>query len=141
MYTSWAKVNRSDLVRVPSYRPGREESRRIEYRAPDPACNPYLAFSVMLAAGLNGIEKGYELPPPAGFNLRTSTEEQRRELGIEMLPDSLGEALRLTEESDLVREALGEHVFQSFIRNKRLEWDRYRTQVTDYEIDRYLTML
>ncbi len=141
VYTSWAMVSRADLVRVPSYRQGHEESRRIEYRAPDPACNPYLAFSVMLAAGLNGIENGYELPPPAGVNLRTSTDEERRALGIEMLPDSLGEALRLTEESDLVREALGEHVFQSFIRNKRLEWDRYRTRVTDYEIERYLTML
>ena len=95
----------------------------------------------MLAAGLNGIENGYELPPPAEFNLRTSTDEERRALGIEMLPDNLGEALRLTEESDLVREALGEHVFQSFIRNKRLEWDQYRTRVTDYEIERYLTML
>ena len=141
VYTSWAMVNRSDLVRVPSYRPGREESRRIEYRAPDPACNPYLAFSVMLAAGLNGVENEYDLPPPAEVNLRASTEEERRALGIETLPDSLGEALRLTEESDLVREALGEHVFQSFIRNKRLEWDRYRTRVTDYEIERYLTML
>ena len=141
VYTSWAMVNRSDLVRVPSYKPGREESRRIEYRAPDPACNPYLAFSVMLAAGLNGVEKGYELPPPAEVNLRTSTEEERRVLGIEMLPQSLWDAVQITEGSELVRDALGDHLFEGFIRNKQVEWDRFRTRVTDYELERYLPLL
>ncbi len=141
VYTSWAMVNRSDLVRVPSYRPGREESRRVEYRAPDPACNPYLAFSVMLAAGLNGVEKGYDLAPPAEVNLRASDEEERRALGIEMLPMSLWDAVRITENSELVRDTLGVHLFESFIRNKKVEWDRYRTHVTDYEIERYLPIL
>jgi glutamine synthetase len=141
LHVSWAMVNRSDLVRVPSYMPGREESRRIEYRAPDPACNPYLAFSVMLAAGLEGIEKGYELPDPASANLYRSTEEERRDLGVQTLPTSLSEAISLTEESDLVRKTLGDHVFRSFIQNKKIEWDRYRSQVTDYEIRRYLPLL
>ncbi len=141
LYVSWAMVNRSDLVRVPSYMPGREESRRIEYRAPDPACNPYLAFSVMLAAGLEGIEKGYDLPDPASANLYRSTEEERRDLGVQTLPASLWEAISLTEESDLVRKTLGDHVFRSFIQNKKIEWDRYRSQVTDYEILRYLPLL
>ena len=141
VYVSWAMVNRSDLVRVPAYTAGREASRRIEYRAPDPACNPYLAFSVMLAAGLEGIEKDYPLPAPAGADLYKSTEEERKALGIEMLPGSLQEAVQITESSSLVRDALGEHVFRSFIRNKKIEWERYRTQVTDYEINRYLPIL
>ena len=141
VYVSWAMVNRSDLVRVPSYTAGREASRRIEYRAPDPACNPYLAFSVMLAAGLEGIENDYPLPAPAGADLYKSTEEERKALGIEMLPGSLQEAVQITESSSLVRDALGEHVFRSFLRNKKIEWDRYRTQVTDYEIKRYLPIL
>jgi glutamine synthetase len=141
VYTSWAMVNRSDLVRVPAYKEGREESRRIEYRAPDPACNPYLAFSVMLAAGLNGIENQYEPPPPAEINLYKSTEEELRLLGVEKLPETLWDAVQITEKSDLVRNSLGEHVFKSFIRNKKLEWEKYRTQITDYEITRYLPLL
>ena len=141
VYVSWAMVNRSDLVRVPSYKAGREQSRRIEYRAPDPACNPYLAFSVMLAAGLEGIERDYPLPPPAQASLYRSTEEERKALGIETLPGSLWEALQITEKSELVRKALGEPVFRSFIQNKKIEWDRYRSQVTDYEIQRYLPVL
>ena len=141
VYTSWAMVNRSDLVRVPAYKEGREESRRIEYRAPDPACNPYLAFSVMLAAGLNGIENQYEPPPPAEINLYKSTEEELRLLGIQKLPETLWDAVQITEESDLVRNALGEHVFKSFILNKKLEWEKYRIQITDYEIARYLPLL
>ncbi len=141
LYVSWAMVNRSDLVRVPSYMTGREESRRIEYRAPDPACNPYLAFSVMLAAGLEGIEKGYDLPEPTTDNLYRSTEEERQILGIQTLPASLWEAILITAKSDLVRKTLGEHVFRSFIQNKKIEWDRYRSQVTDYEIRNYLPLL
>jgi glutamine synthetase len=140
-YVSWATVNRADLIRVPAFKPGRELSRRIEYRAPDPACNPYLAFSVMLAAGLEGIEKEYELPPPAEVNVHEVTEEERRAMGIQPLPINLWEAIRITEQSELVRNALGERVFRSFIANKKIEWERYRSHVTDYEIKRYLSML
>ena len=141
IYVSWAMVNRSDLIRVPAYQPGRESSRRIEYRAPDPACNPYLAFSVMLAAGLDGIEKGYDLSDPVDSNVFAMTPAEREAMGIETLPASLWEAIQITEGSDLVRNALGDHVFGSFIQNKKIEWDRYRAYVTDYEIKRYLPIL
>ena len=140
-YVSWALVNRSDLVRVPSYSPGREASRRIEYRAPDPACNPYLAFSVMLAAGLEGIEKRYPLAPLMERNAYDLSEEERRADGIESLPGNLWEAIQITERSELVHRALGEQVFRSFIENKKIEWERYRSHVTDYEIQRYLPLL
>ena len=141
VYTSWAMVNRADLVRVPAYQQGREETRRIEYRAPDPACNPYLAFSVMLAAGLEGIKQKYPLPPLVEANINQMGDDERKALGIETLPGSLWEAVRLTEESELVRRALGERVFRSFIQNKVIEWEQYRSQVTDYEIKRYLPTL
>ena len=141
VYVSWAVVNRSDLIRVPAFKPGREASRRIEYRAPDPACNPYLAFSVMLAAGLEGIEKNYPLPPPVEHDVHEMSEAERRESGIEAMPGNLWEAIQLTEESMLVRKALGDHVFRSFIENKKIEWDRYGSHVTDYEINRYLPTL
>lgn len=141
VYVSWANVNRSDLIRVPAYKEGRESSRRVEYRAPDSACNPYLAFSVMLAAGLEGIENEYDLPPPVQANVHKMSDTERKSLGIETLPSSLREAINLTEKSDLVRKALGDHVFGSFIENKRIEWDEYRSQVTDYEISRYLPIL
>ena len=141
VYVSWATVNRSDLVRVPSFKEGREESRRIEYRAPDPACNPYLAFSVMLAAGLEGIENKYLLPPSAETNVFEMTDEERMEAGIEALPRSLGEAIEMTESSELVRKALGDHVFESFIHNKKVEWEKYNVQVTDYETEEYLAKL
>ena len=141
VYVTWATVNRSDLVRLPSYKPGREESRRIEYRAPDPACNPYLAFSVMLAAGLDGIDKEYELPDPAKADVFDLSEAERAERGIESLPSNLLEALRITEDSELVRNALGDSVFNSFVENKKIDWERYRSQVTDYEISRYLPTL
>jgi glutamine synthetase len=140
-FVSWARVNRSDLLRLPAYKTGREESRRIEYRAPDLSCNPYLAFSVMLAAGLDGIEGRYPLPEPVEENLYRMTEIERLELGIQTLPGSLFEAIQITENSELVRKALGDQVFDSFIRNKKIEWDQYRSQVTDYEIDRYLPTL
>jgi len=141
VYLSWARRNRSDLIRVPEYRPGREKATRVEFRSPDPACNPYLAFSVMLAAGLEGIEKGYEVPDPVEENVYEMTEEERKKRGIDTLPVSLLEAIQLTEKSDLVRRALGEHVFDAFIRNKKIEWDQYRSQVTDYELSRYLPIL
>lgn len=140
-YISWGRKNRSALVRVPEYKPGKEQATRAEYRAPDPACNPYLAFAVMLAAGLKGIEEGYELPPPVEVDVYRLTEEERKSLGIETLPANLGEALYEMERSKLVLECLGEHVFWSFIRNKKAEWDEWRAQVTEYEIRKYLPIL
>jgi len=141
VYISWAMRNRSDLIRVPMYKPGKEEATRIEYRAPDPACNPYLAFAVMLAAGLEGIEKKYPLPDPVEENVYHMSEEERRKRGIESLPGSLIEAIEITEKSELVRNALGDHVFTNFIENKKIEWDNYRRQVTTYELETYLPIL
>ena len=141
VYISWAYVNRSDLVRVPAYKPGNEGSVRIEYRAPDSACNPYLAFSVMLAAGLKGVEEEYPLPLAVEGNVFGMANEERVSRDIKILPGSMGEALALAEESTLLREALGEHIFTSFIRNKKIEWGEYRSTVTDYEISRYLPVL
>ncbi len=140
-YISWGTRNRSALVRVPEYKPGKEKATRAEFRSPDPACNPYLTFSVMLAAGLKGIEEGYELPAPVEVDVYHLSETEREEKGIGTLPGSLGEALELMEESELVRECLGDHVFESFLRNKRAEWDAYRAQVSEYEIKRYLPIL
>ena len=141
VFISWAHVNRSDLVRVPAAKQGSESSVRVEYRAPDPACNSYLAFSAMLAAGLKGIEEEYPVPPPVEGNVFDMSAEERQARGIRTLPGSLGEAIVLAEGSDLLRETLGEHIFDSFIRNKKMEWDDYRATVTDYEISRYLPML
>ena len=141
VYLSWARRNRSDLVRVPEYRPGREKATRIEFRSPDPACNPYLAFSVMLAAGLEGIEKGYEPPEPVEENVYEMSIKEREERGIGVLPASLLEAIQVTEKSEVVQKALGDHVFEAFIQNKKIEWDEYRSQVTEFELDRYLPIL
>ena len=141
VFVCWGRHNRSALVRVPMYKPEKRASSRIEFRAPDPACNPYLAFSVALAAGLRGIEKGYELPPEAEDNIYEMTYAERRASGIASLPRNLDEALREMEDSELVAEALGEHVFEFFLRNKRVEWDEYRSQVTPFEIERYLPLL
>ena len=141
VYLSWARRNRADLIRVPEYKPGKEKATRIEYRSPDPACNPYLAFSVMLAAGLEGIEKGYEPPEPVEENVYEMSAEERARRGISTLPASLWEAIEVTEKSELVRRALGDHVFEAFLKNKKIEWDQYRTQVTDYELCRYLPIL
>ncbi len=138
VYLSWARRNRSDLIRVPGYKPGREASTRVELRSPDPTCNPYLAFSVMLAAGLEGIEKGYDCPEPVEENVYVMPEEERIARGIGTLPSTLYEAVKLTRESEVVRKALGDHVFNSFVQNKLIEWDSYRTQVTGYELNRYL---
>ena len=141
VHVSWSHVNRADLVRVPSYKPGYESSMRIEYRAPDPACNPYLAFSVMLAAGMKGIEEDYPVQPPVAGSVAAMGGDQRQALGIRTLPTSLGHAISLAEDSEVLRDALGEHIFPSFIQNKRLEWEEYCSQVTDYEINRYLQRL
>ena len=140
-YISWARRNRSDLIRVPEYKPGKENATRIEYRSPDPACNPYLTFAVMLAAGLEGIEKGYDLPDPVEQNVFEMTEYERNQRGIGTLPANLYEAVRVTEQSEVVKQALGEHVFNTFIRNKHIEWDEYRTQVTQWELKKYLAVL
>ena len=140
-FVTWSTVNRADLIRVPDFKPGREESRRIEYRSPDPACNPYLAFSVMLAAGLKGIEKRYKFPPAAQSNAWYMTQSERDELGIEELPANLWEAIRITERSELVHDALGEPVFRSFIENKKIEWENYHSRVADYETEHYLPVL
>jgi glutamine synthetase len=141
VYLSWALRNRADLVRVPEYKPGEENATRIEFRSPDPACNPYLAFSVMLAAGLEGIEKEYPVPDPVEENVYAMSEEKRQKRGIGTLPASLWEAIQLAENSEVVRKALGEHVFQAFIQNKKIEWNQYRTQVTEYELKKYLPIL
>jgi glutamine synthetase len=139
-YVSWARNNRSALVRVPVTK-NKSQSTRIEYRAPDPACNPYLAFSVILAAGLAGIEEGYELPPESATNIFELTDEERAAERLEPLPQSLAESLAAMEQSELVAEALGEHIFEWFLRNKRREWRGYSSQVTPFEIDRYLHSL
>ncbi|ADJ25871.1 glutamine synthetase, type I [Dehalogenimonas lykanthroporepellens BL-DC-9] len=141
IYLSWARRNRSDLVRVPEYRVGRENSTRIELRSPDPACNPYLAFAVMLAAGLKGIEEKYEVPEPVEENVYEMSEKERQERGIGTLPTSLEEAVHKLENSQLVREALGEHVFNAFIENKKIEWAKFRAYVTDWERNQYLSVL
>lgn len=140
-YISWALRNRSDLIRIPMYKPGKEEATRIEYRSPDPACNPYLAFSVMLAAGLKGIKEKYEIPEPVNENVYLMSKKEREKRGIQCLPGSLIEAINITEKSDLVREALGNHVFEAFIENKKMEWERYRSQVSNWEIESYLPVL
>ena len=136
-YISWARNNRSALVRVPVAK-HKAASTRIEYRAPDPACNPYLAFSVILAAGLKGIEEGYELPPEAVANIFELTDEERAAERLGALPQSLSEALSAMEQSELVAETLGEHIFEWFLRNKREEWSRYNVRVTPFELDQYL---
>ncbi len=137
VYISWARNNRSVVVNVPHTKKGKAESTRIEFRAPDPACNPYLTFSVVLAAGLRGIEESYDLPSETTANLYQLTEEERLAEGIEMLPGSLSEALDVMDDSELVAEALGEHVFEWFIRNKRAEWREYKTHISQFELDRY----
>jgi glutamine synthetase len=141
VYISWARRNRSALVRVPMYKPGKEAATRCEYRAPDPACNPYLAFAVMLAAGLKGVEGQYPLPEPVEEDIYHMSLAERKRLGIKELPGSLYEAILEMEKSDLVREALGEHIYNKLLENKRIEWDRFRMYVSDYEIKQYLPKL
>jgi len=141
VYVAWSRRNRSALVRVPMYHPGKEQATRMELRCPDPACNPYLTFAVLLQAGLEGIEHGYELPDPMEKNLYHLSPEERRRLGIEQLPETLGEAIELTAQSELVLRTLGEHMFNRYIEIKRQEWDDYRVQVTPWELERYLPVL
>jgi len=141
VYIAWSKRNRSALIRVPVYHPGKEKATRAEFRCPDPACNPYLTFAVMLHAGLEGIEKEYRLPEPMEKNLYHLSSEERKELGIGSLPDSLGEAVLIAEQSELVKKALGDHVFTRFIELKKKEWEDYRIQLTKYELDKLLPIL
>jgi glutamine synthetase len=138
VYSAWSRRNRSALVRVPMYEPGEEKATRAELRCPDPSCNPYLAFAAMLHAGLEGIERGYELPAPMERNLYEMTDSEREENIVGTLPQSLGEAIDEMENSKLVRRALGDHVFENYIELKRKEWNDYRIQVTPWEFDRYL---
>ncbi|MEU4322538.1 type I glutamate--ammonia ligase [Nocardia fluminea] len=137
---SWGRSNRSALVRVPMYTPNKSSSRRVEIRSPDSACNPYLTFAVLLAAGLRGIEKGYTLPPEAEDDVWSLTDAERRAMGFRTLPGTLDEALQAMERSELVAETLGEHVFDFFLRNKRREWADYRSQVTPWELKEYLSL-
>ena len=141
VHISWARNNRSGLIRVPMPKRGSELATRIEYRSPDPTCNPYLAFSVILAAGLRGIAQGYTLPDEADSNLFEMGDDVLAKMGIEQLPQSLNDALRVMEKSELVAEALGEHIFEWFLRNKRAEWRSYKTHVSQFELDRYLRAL
>ncbi len=138
VYSAWTESGWADLVRVPAFRPGREDSVRIEYRAPDTACNPYLAFSVILAAGLAGVEHEYPLPEPIAGNLADMNDEELAEAGAARLPGNLSEAVQLAEKSELVRDVLGDRVFESFLKNKKIEWQEYEATVTDYEVGRYL---
>jgi glutamine synthetase len=141
VYVAWSRRNRSALVRVPLYHPGKERATRMELRCPDPACNPYLTFAVLLQAGLEGIEHGYELPEPMEKNLYHLAPDERRRLGIEQLPATLGEAIELTAQSELVLRSLGEHMFNRYVEIKRQEWEDYRVQVTPWELERYLPVL
>jgi glutamine synthetase len=140
-YICWAQINRSALIRIPSHSPGRESSTRAELRCPDPSCNPYLAFAVMLAAGLDGIDKGVPAPPPVNEDVYDFGEDDLLERSIGVLPGTLGEALRELAADSVVRNALGEHVYQAFARAKQAEWDDYRIRVTEWELDRYLETL
>ena len=141
VYVSWARRNRSAMVRVPMYKPGKETATRMEFRSPDPACNPYLAFAVMLGAGLAGIENRYDLPDPIEEDIFEMNPAERKAHGITDLPGNLYASILETEKSDLVRSILGEHVFKKFIQNKKIEWDRYRTHVSRFELERYLPTL
>jgi glutamine synthetase len=141
VYVAWSQRNRSALIRIPLYKPGSEQATRAELRCPDPACNPYLTFACLLHAGLEGIEKGYELPDPMETNLYHLTPEQRRERGIVSLPETLGEAIDELSRSDLARKALGPHIFDRYVELKRKEWDEYRVQLTDWEMKKYLSVL
>ncbi|MDA0193076.1 MAG: glutamine synthetase family protein [Actinobacteria bacterium] len=138
VHISWARNNRSGLIRVPIPKRGNDQATRIEYRSPDPACNPYLAFSVILAAGMRGIEQGYELPTEADANLFEMDDAALEKMGIQQLPQSLSDALRVMENSSLVADALGDHIFEWFLRNKRAEWRSYKTHISEYELGRYL---
>ncbi|MCM8823315.1 MAG: glutamine synthetase family protein [Candidatus Omnitrophica bacterium] len=141
VYICWAMRNRSALIRVPMYKPGKEKATRIELRSPDPACNPYLAFSSMLAAGMKGLEEKYKLPDPLERDVYNLSYEEMKELNIDFLPGSLIEAIEIAEQSKLLKETLGEHIFNNLIMSKKIEWDEYRKRVHEYEIATYLPIL
>ena len=141
VYVSWAKRNRSALVRLPVYKPGYENGMRVELRSPDAACNPYLVFSLMLAAGLEGIKHGLELPEPLEQNAFEMSETEKAKRGIRMLPQSLGEAVSIAQTSKFLKDALGEHIFHSLIENKKIEWNRYCAEISDFERKNYLPVL
>lgn len=141
VYICWARRNRSTLIRVPMYRPGKEKSTRIEFRSPDPACNPYLAFACMVRAGMEGIENNYPLPEPLEMDVYHLTEEDRKRLGLDVLPGSLIEAIEIAEKSELLKEILGEHIYTNLLTAKKIEWDEYRKRVHEYEIKIYLPIL
>lgn len=141
VYISWGQKNRSALVRVPRYRMGREKSTRIELRSPDPVCNPYLAFSAMLAAGMKGVKEKYKLPPPVEENIYEMTPIERRDQNIHTLPGDLFEAIQELQNSELMKETLGDHVFNKFVDNKLIEWDRYRGIISQYELEKYLPIM
>jgi glutamine synthetase len=141
VYVSWARRNRSTMIRVPMYKPGKEKATRIEFRSPDPACNPYLAFAVMLGAGMEGIEKKYAIADPIEEDIFEMNPAERKAHGITDLPGNLYAAIIEAEKSELVKRVLGDHVFTKFIENKKIEWDAYRTHVSQFEISRYLPKL
>ncbi|MEZ5174916.1 MAG: glutamine synthetase family protein [Acidimicrobiia bacterium] len=140
-WETWARNDQSALVRVPATRKGKIDATRIEFRSPDPACNPYLALSVILAAGLAGVANNYELPPAMGSEIRTMSDEERTTAGIRHIPRNLADAIKAMENSELVRDALGDHVFAWFLRNKKREWSRYEQHVSRYELEEYLPVL
>jgi glutamine synthetase len=141
VYVAWSQRNRSALIRIPLYKPGSEQATRAEIRCPDPACNPYLTFAALLQAGLDGIEHGYELPEPMETNLYHLTPDQRKEQGIVALPETLGEAVDELAGSELMQRALGDHIFPRYVELKRREWDEYRVQLSQWELDKYLASL
>lgn len=141
VYICWARRNRSALVRVPMYKPGKEKATRIEFRSPDPACNPYLAFACMVAAGMKGVENNYQLPEPLERDVYHLTEEEMKSMGVNCLPGSLVEAIEVAEESQLLKEVLGDHIYTNLIAAKKIEWDMYRQQVHEYEVKTYLPIL
>jgi len=141
IYLSWALTNRSDLIRIPLYKPGKETATRVELRSPDPACNPYLSFAVALSAGLEGIEKEYDIVEPVKTNVYKMSREERKEKGIGQLPENLWEAIKVAEKSVWLKETLGEPLFFKLIENKRIEWENYRSRVTSYELEQYLPIL
>jgi glutamine synthetase len=141
VYCAWARRNRSAMIRVPMYKPGKENATRIEFRSPDPTCNPYLAFALMLGAGLKGVEGKYALPEPVEHDIFEMDAKARAEAGITSLPGSLWEALEEFKQSVMANDVLGDHIFGKVIANKEKEWDMFRIHVTDFEINRYLPML
>ena len=141
VYVAWSRRNRSALIRIPLYHPGKENATRAEIRCPDPACNPYLTFACLLQAGLDSIEKRYQLPPPMAENLYDLTPLEREERGIVSLPETFGAAIHELAHSGLTRRALGEHVFERYLEIKRREWEEYRVQVHAWELERYLAVL